>query len=109
MLEKMTEKNNGLYDYEEVRQINETLRMPYPLGTREAAFGSEFESYGGILEGISVIFAAVNEIDGYPVNAVFDSSDLPDFRLSEPENCPDCKNGIKLDAIVNSYGYTKLD
>ena len=37
---KMTEKNNGLYDYEEVRQINETLRMPYPLGTREAAFGS---------------------------------------------------------------------
>ena len=45
---KMTEKNNGLYDYEEVRQINETLRMPYPLGTREAAFGSEFESYGGI-------------------------------------------------------------
>ena len=42
---KMTEKNNGLYDYEEVRQINETLRMPYPLGTREAAFGSEFESY----------------------------------------------------------------
>lgn len=44
----MTEKNNGLYEYEEVRQINETLRMPYPLGTREAAFGSEFESYGGI-------------------------------------------------------------
>lgn len=45
---KMTEKNNGLYEYEEVRQINETLRMPYPLGTKEAAFGSEFESYGGI-------------------------------------------------------------
>ena len=67
------------------------------------------ESYGGILEGISVIFAAVNEIDGYPVNSVFDSSDLPDFRLSEPDYCPDCKNGIKLDAIVNSYGYTKLD
>ena len=51
----------------------------------------------------------MNEIDGYPVNSVFDSSDLPDFRLSEPDNCPDCKNGIKLDAIVNSYGYTKLD
>lgn len=67
------------------------------------------QSYGGILEGISVIFAAVNEIDGFPVNSVFDSSDLPDFRLSEPENCPDCKAGIKLDAIVNSYGYTILD
>lgn len=67
------------------------------------------ESYGGILEGISVIFAAVSEIDGYPVNAVFDSSDLPDFRLSEPENCSDCKNKHKLDAIVNSYGYSRLD
>lgn len=45
---EMTEKNNGLYDYEEVRELNETLRMPYPLGTKESAFGSEFESYGGI-------------------------------------------------------------
>ena len=67
------------------------------------------ESYGGILEGISVIFAAVKEIAGYPVNSVFDFEDLPDFRISEPDNCPDCKNHVKLDAIVNSYGYSKLD
>ncbi len=66
-------------------------------------------SYGGIIEGISVIFSAVDEIDGYPVNSVFDTSDLPDFRLSDPSQCPDCKNGVKLDAIVNSYGYTVLD
>lgn len=66
-------------------------------------------SYGGIIEGISVIFSAVDEIDGYPVNSVFDVSDLPDFRLSDPNNCPDCQNGVKLDAIVNSYGYSVLD
>lgn len=66
-------------------------------------------SYGGIIEGISVIFSAVDEIEGYPVNYVFGVSDLPDFRLSDPHNCPDCKNGVKLDAIVNSYGYTVLD
>ena len=66
-------------------------------------------SYGGIIEGISVIFSAVDEIDGYPVNSVFGVSDLPDFRLSDPKDCEDCKNGVKLDAIVNSYGYTVLD
>ena len=66
------------------------------------------ESYGGIMEGISVIFGAVSEIEGYPVNAVFDMSDIPDFKLSDPHNCPQCQAGTKLDAIVNSYGYTKL-
>lgn len=67
------------------------------------------ESYGGIVEGISVIFSAVTEIDGHPVNSVFDIDDLPDFRLSDPAECPDCKAGVKLDAIVNSYGYSVLD
>lgn len=66
-------------------------------------------SYGGIIEGISVIFSAVDEIDGYPVNSVFGVSDLPDFKLSDPKECPDCQNGVKLDAIVNSYGYSVLD
>ncbi len=67
------------------------------------------ESYGGIVEGISVIFGVVNEIEGHPVNAVFSVEDIPDFRLSDPHNCPDCKNHVKMDAIVNSYGYTPLD
>ena len=66
-------------------------------------------SYGGIIEGISVIFSVVDSIDGYPVNSVFDHTDLPDFCLSDPCDCPDCKGGVKLDAIVNSYGYSVLD
>lgn len=66
-------------------------------------------SYGGIIEGISVIFSAVDEIDGYLVNSVFGVEDLPDFKLSDPNECPDCKNGVKLDAIINSYGYSVLD
>lgn len=66
-------------------------------------------SYGGIVEGISCIFSAISEIEGHPVNSVFEASDLEGFRLSEPDNCPDCKAGVKLDAIVNSYGYTVLD
>lgn len=67
------------------------------------------ESYGGIIEGISVIFSAISEIDGHPVNSVFDIDDLPDFCLSAPDECKECKDGVKLDAIVNSYGYSLLD
>lgn len=65
-------------------------------------------SYGGKVEGISVIFGAIDNIDGYPVHAVFDAASLPDFTLSDPDNCPNCKAGVKLDAVVNSYGYTEL-
>lgn len=67
------------------------------------------KSYGGIIDGVSVIFSAVDEIEGYPVNAVFTAQDLPDFKLSDPANCPQCQANEKLDAIINSYGYTLLD
>lgn len=62
-------------------------------------------AYGGKVTGLSVIFGNVKEVDGYPVYSVFSNEDLPNFKLSAPEDCPDCKAGKKLDAVVNSYGY----
>ncbi len=65
-------------------------------------------SYGGKLMGISVIFSNVDNVEGYPVHSVFSKEDLPDFRLSDPKECPDCEDSVPLDAIVNSYGYSEL-
>ena len=65
-------------------------------------------AYGGKIAGLSVIFANVDEIEGYQVNGVFTHEDLPNFKLTDPNNCEDCKAGIKLDAVVNSYGYEEL-
>lgn len=65
-------------------------------------------AYGGKIAGLSVIFANVDEIEGYPVNGVFTHEDLPNFKLTDPNNCEDCKAGVKLDAVVNSYGYEEL-
>ena len=62
-------------------------------------------AYGGKVTGLSVIFGNIEEVDGYPVYSVFTQADLPNFKLSDPEDCPDCKAGKKLDAVVNSYGY----
>ena len=65
-------------------------------------------AYGGHVKGLSVIFGNIQEVDGYPVYSVFSHEDLPNFTLSDPNECPDCKAGKKLDAVVNSYGYETL-
>lgn len=65
-------------------------------------------AYGGKVQGLSVIFANVDEVEGYQVHGVFTHEDLPNFKLSDPNNCDDCKANKKLEAVVNSYGYSEL-
>lgn len=64
--------------------------------------------YGGRVCGICSIFSSVNKIAGMEVKTVFTSADLPDYRAYKPIDCPMCKAGKRLEAIVNSYGYSKL-
>lgn len=42
------------------------------------------------------------------VNHVFDRSDLPDYETYAPHDCPFCREGQRIDALVNSYGYSQL-
>lgn len=64
--------------------------------------------YGGSVCGICAIFSSVHKIAGMEVKAIFGSEDLPDYRAYAPEECPMCKAGQRIEAIVNSYGYSKL-
>ncbi|MBQ8145736.1 MAG: phosphoribosyltransferase [Clostridia bacterium] len=64
--------------------------------------------YGGHVAGISSIFATVNECGGYPVKAAFNPKDLEDYASYPAHQCPQCAKGEKLDALVNSFGYSKL-
>lgn len=64
--------------------------------------------YGGNVVGVSAIFATVEDCQGYPVNCVYDPNDLEDYESYNSHNCPMCKNGMKLEALVNSFGYSKL-
>lgn len=64
--------------------------------------------YGGTVQGVSALFSAVEEVCGYHINSVFTTRDLPDYQSSEFLDCPFCKQGKKLDALVNSFGYSKL-
>ena len=64
--------------------------------------------YGGKVCGVAGIFSAVTKIADMEVKSIFSSVDLPDYKAYTPETCPMCKAGEKVEALVNSYGYSKL-
>ncbi len=76
-------------------------------GTVKAAMEA-VKYYGGEVVGIASIFATASEIDGHEVNSVFNPKDLPGYFTSPSHECPLCKEGKKLDALINCHGFSKL-
>ena len=64
--------------------------------------------YGGYAVGICALFATVGECASRQVRAIFDPKDLKDYASYAPHECPMCKNGERVEALVNSFGYSKL-
>lgn len=64
--------------------------------------------YGGSVVGVASIFATSEECDGYEVNSAFNPKDLPGYFSVPAHECPLCKEGKKIDALINCHGYSKL-
>lgn len=64
--------------------------------------------YSGMVVGIAALYSAVKEIGDLQVQSVYDLNDLPDYASYDYRECPYCKAGKKLDALVNSFGYSVL-
>ena len=64
--------------------------------------------YGGMVSGVCAIFATMESCAGYTVRSVFNPNDLPRYASYPSHECPMCKNGEKIDALVNHYGFSKL-
>lgn len=64
--------------------------------------------YGGFVVGVSAIFATVDEVDGIPVHSVFNPHAMGDYMSYKPHECPMCQRKEKLEALVNSYGCSRL-
>ena len=64
--------------------------------------------YGGKVAGIASIFATVDECMGYKVRSIFDPNDLQGYASYPSHDCPLCKSGKKIDALVNGFGFSKL-
>lgn len=65
--------------------------------------------YGGIPVGICAIFTSMDECEGFPIVSIFNTRNvLSDYRTTDSHDCPLCKAGIRLDALVNAYGISSF-
>ncbi len=66
------------------------------------------EYYGGKIAGVSSIFSAAKVIHGININTIFTTEDIPNYATYNATECPMCKAGHPINAIVNSHGYAML-
>ena len=64
--------------------------------------------YGGEVVGVAALYSMTDEVCGQKVHSVFTKADLPDYESYDYKDCPYCKQGRRLDALVNSHGYSWL-
>lgn len=64
--------------------------------------------YNGNVAGIAAIYSHLEEVKGYPVVSLFSTEHLPEYASYSPKDCPLCRKGLELDAIVDKFGYSKL-
>ncbi|MBR6185073.1 MAG: orotate phosphoribosyltransferase [Clostridia bacterium] len=65
--------------------------------------------YSGIPVGICAIFACVEECEGFPIVSIFNPQNvLPDYHTTDSHDCPLCKAGVRLDALVNAHGISSF-
>ena len=77
-------------------------------GLTAKAAAEAVKYYGGKVAGISSVFATVDSCEGYPVISVFNPKDIPDYETFDSHECPYCKRSEKIDALVNSHGFSLL-
>ncbi|MCL2578591.1 MAG: hypothetical protein FWE32_01005 [Oscillospiraceae bacterium] len=63
--------------------------------------------YNGLLVGISTIFQA-EKVHDISVNSIFTSESIPGYQVYKPDACALCRDGNRLDAVVNHTGYFQL-
>ena len=66
------------------------------------------EYYGGNIVGVSSIFGTMTKVGNTEVFPLFTTDDLPGYQTYAPHECPYCKKGIPIEAMVNGFGYSKL-
>lgn len=64
--------------------------------------------YGGNVEAVCSIFSTVSQVNGYPINHIFDERDIIGYVAYPVTECPYCKRGMKIEAMVNGFGYSML-
>lgn len=85
------------------------LAVSYSSGKTVEAAVDAINYYGGTVSGIAAIFSTVEKSEhNIPVYSCFNPQFLSDYKSYPAHDCPMCKAGIKIDALINSHGYSSL-
>lgn len=64
--------------------------------------------YGGVTEAVGAVFSTVDSVDNMKVKPLFTVKDVPGYQAFSQSECPFCKKGMRLEAMVNGFGYSKI-
>ena len=64
--------------------------------------------YEGKVAGVCSVFSAVSKVAGIAIQSVFSKKDIPGYQVYPNNGCPMCEKKEKVDAIVSSYGYSRI-
>lgn len=85
------------------------LAVSYSSGRSVEAAIDAVKYYGGNVAGVSAIFSTQEKTRAeYPIYSCFNPDFLGDYEHYNPQECPMCKKGQKLDALINGFGYSLL-
>ena len=108
-------KSKDLVNWEIVNYCYDILddRDELSLRNGKNAYGNgtwaaSIRYYDGNPVGIAALFATQKECAGFPITSIFDPNDLPGYASFDAHACPWCQAGQKIDALVNSFGYSTL-
>ena len=65
--------------------------------------------YRGNVTGACAVFSAVERVDDIDIHAIFHPDDVHGFASYPANECPLCRSGERIHAIVNSFGYSTLN
>lgn len=64
--------------------------------------------YSGRVIGIGALFSAIERVKDIELLSVFTIEDVPGYKTFGAADCPECRAGHKIDALVNDYGYSRI-
>lgn len=64
--------------------------------------------YGGEVVAIESVFSTIDSVEGMPIEELFGKEDVVNYEAYPVTDCPFCKNGNRIEAMVNGFGYSKL-
>ncbi len=85
------------------------LSAPIATGAMVLNTINAVKYYGGIPERICAVFSAGQKCGGLPITSIFGTELLRDYVCASPADCPMCRQGMKLDALVNGYGISSFE